>query len=229
LIDFIRQLAIEEHLHHQHPIETVLPQPQTFEQALEQYQRIDHLWNDEIDATKLGWQKRYYHHFFHLPFNDPLCDQIKDICRQYLVTLEWNVCYYFNRCDDWQWLYPFEATPLLTDFLNYLISEKPNPTLFPVRDPVPPFHQLLMILPPQSAHLLPLPYQPFMVSIDSPLIHYFPSHVELELYGHRFRWEAHPKIPFMVPDEVTSVVSVVESQLTEEECERGSLGQPIKM
>lgn len=143
------------------------------------------------------------------------------------MTLEWNAQYYFVSCRDWQWLYPYEATPLLSDFLNYLIIEHPSTTIFSIREPVPSLHQLLMILPPQSASLLPYPYRVLMTENDSPLIHYFPTHIELDSYGHRFRWEAHPKIPFINPNEIRFVTAPIESQLTIEECDRGNCRNPI--
>lgn len=239
LIDFIRVLAQQEESnlyriadeHHRYLVSSQSnTSPQSFEEALEQYQKIEEPMVDEIDVYRTGWQERYYQYFFHIGLGQThqTRNSIRQVCHQYLTTLQWNTQYYFQQCQDWHWMYPYEATPLLIDFLEFLEnSPQPmKPSLQP-HHPVSPYHQLLMILPPQSANLLPKPYQPFMISDRSPLIHYFPLQFENEKYGHRFRWETHPKIPFLNPIEVDSYLRTVEDLLTDEEQQRAQVSQLV--
>ncbi len=94
--------------------------------------------------------------------------------------------------------------------------------------PVNAFHQLLMILPPQSSHLLPKPFQFLMTSDDSPVIYYFPKEFDLDTYAKRYKWECHPKIPMFHPLELAKYLAHVKDQLTEAELKRCELGSNIE-
>ena len=118
------------------------------------------------------------------------------------MALQWNIKYYFDQCPDWYWFYHHDATPLLVDFVSYLEQYGLPPVAFTHLDPVKPYQQLMMILPPHSAALIPVPYRSYMLSDQSPLIHYYPIDFELEYYGKRFRWEAHPKIPLVMSQRI---------------------------
>jgi 5'-3' exonuclease len=144
------------------------------------------------------------------------------------VGLQWNMKYYFDKCADWYWFYHHDATPLLTDFFHYIEinKEQINQVSFVNDQPIKPYHQLMMILPPQSANLLPLPFRSYMLSDYSPLIHYYPVDFELDYYGKQFRWETHPKIPFMNPQELPQYLDHLEMQLTNDEYLRGQIGKP---
>lgn len=128
------------------------PKPNTYAEAVEQYQKIEHSSEDPINVHRTGWQDRYYNYFFQISHRQP----IAQICHDYWMGLQWNMRYYFDQCADWYWFYHHEATPLLSDFVQHIESFTdctwiPDP-------PIKPYHQLMMILPPQSANLLPTPY-----------------------------------------------------------------------
>jgi 5'-3' exonuclease len=207
--------------------------PRDYQEALDQYQKIEHLYTDVINVGQTGWQKRYYQHYFHIRPDD-IChrqEQIDQICSEYLIALQWNTKYYFDCCPDWLWVYPYEATPLLADFVQYLQDrqdrEDPKEHVWHHHPPMKPFHQLMMILPPYSAPLLPKPYRDYMTSDFSPLIHYYPINFELDYYGKRFRWESHPKIPLINPQELSQYLNHLERMITTSESKRNTTGHPI--
>ena len=203
--------------------------PQTFEEALEQYQKVEHLFQDEIDPGHLGWQDRYYCHYFRLNPEDP-CHrriQIYKLCQEVFRAYQWITRYYLDQCPDWFWSYPHEVTPLLSDLVTFLEQEPDflDQLQFVQHQPVPPFWQLLMILPPQSAPLVPTPYRWYMTSKWSPLVSYFPCDVELDYDGKRYRYEAHPILPLIDPLSLFKHVGHLDSFLSEEERQRGSIGK----
>jgi 5'-3' exonuclease len=204
-------------------------EPNDLIEALDQYQKVDHLYTDYIDAYHKGWQKRYYHYFFHIKIDDDCHrqEQIDQICAEYITTLHWIGAYYCRQCPDWYWVYPYEATPLLSDLENYIKnhSDQVNLVNWTNFQPVNPYYQLMMILPPQSSDLLPNPFRYYMNSLHSPLIHYYPIDFELEYYGKRLRWEVHPKIPMVDPVELRQTLNGIEKQLSVEEQQRGTIGQ----
>jgi 5'-3' exonuclease len=59
--------------------------------------------------------------------------------------------------------------------------------------PVSAITQLVMVLPPQSHALLPIPVAWSL----SKYFEYLPESFNLEYFGHRFLWECEPIIPFM--------------------------------
>jgi 5'-3' exonuclease len=197
-----------------------LSEPLSFLEANEQYQRVEHLSKDYIDVSRDDWQTSYYQYFFH-------SKEPKKICEDYLIGLQWNMYYYFDQCADWYWFYHHDATPLLGDFLKYLECSTVH-VQFTHKCPVQPYHQLLMILPPQSAHLLPYSYRTYMLSDESPLIHYYPIKCELEYYGKQYRWEAHPRIPFIDPQELQELLGGPKGpgNLTPDEILRGRINSP---
>jgi 5'-3' exonuclease len=94
-----------------------------------------------------------------------------------------------------------------------------------VTRPVAPLEQLMCILPPASSHLLPTPIQEIMKS--ERLGVYYPQDFALDVFGCRFRWEAHPLLPTIPASEVSAAVKSVEPYLSPEELERNSVGKPI--
>lgn len=198
-------------------------EPKNFQEACDRYQRVDNMSRDTINTLEEGWQDRYYKYWFNVQIGGThKSQQIDEICREYLIAIQWISLYYFDQCRDWHWFYPHEATPLLTDLLKYINQHKEsvNSYVFPQNTPVNPYHQLMMILPPQSVNLIPKPYHKYMLSDDSPLIHYYPTKVDIEIYNKKFRWEAHPKIPIIDPIELIPYVDHVFSLLTAEEQKR---------
>jgi 5'-3' exonuclease len=178
--------------------------PTNYEEAVEESQNVESLYRDEINAFAPSWERRYYKHFFDLKTNHQTLfrSQIDDISRQYVRALQWIAQYYAGHCPDWLWYYPYDATPLLTDLLKHLRQQTDIQQVYEETKPLHPYHQLMMILPPQSAHLLPLKYRQYMLSSSSPLIHYYPVDFEFDYYGKRYLYEAHPKIPLIDPHEL---------------------------
>ena len=94
----------------------------------------------------------------------------RQICRSYLEGLQWVLQYYFHGVEAWAWYYPYFACPLASDMtgLVQLYSEiKLDPT-----PPLLPYQQLLSVLPPESAKLLPQDLVPIM---DGALKEFYPK------------------------------------------------------
>lgn len=205
----------------------------TYEIALEQHKTVEGKHPDIINIFREGWEHRYYYYYFHIKNNDSPYRQIQinDICNDYIKALHWIAKYYFTGCPDWHWYYQYDATPLLCDLIKYVNNKKTdiNMVHFIENGPVEPYHQLLIILPPQSAHLLPKPYLKLMTSEISPIIHYYPTNFELDYYGKRFLWECHPKLPMINPSELTKHLTHIKDQLTPLEVIRNQIGVPFEI
>lgn len=138
--------------------------------------------------------------------------------RDYLEGLHWVLNYYHNGCPSWDWYYPHLYAPLATDMVN--LDEFYDDTddddgndngfksfPFDPTEPFPNLAQLLSVLPPQSASLLPPPLAELMIHPSSPLAKFYPRDFESDPNGRRQPWEAVVKIPFIEADALREEVN----------------------
>jgi len=138
--------------------------------------------------------------------------------REYLEGLHWNLNYYHNGCRSWDWFFPYFYSPLATDMVN-LIEFYDTDNIdangfasfdFELGTPIPSLAQLLSVLPPQSATLLPKPMAELMVQPASPILQFYPNDFTSDANGKRQSWEAIVKIPFidakLLADAVDSIL-----------------------
>ena len=160
--------------------------------------------------------------------------------RDYLEGLHWVLHYYHNGCPSWDWYFPHLYSPLCTDIVNireFYEDEDESETnedgfasfRFEQTDPFPSLAQLLSVLPPQSASLLPKELGVLMTNEASPIAEYYPTEFTTDANGKRQPWEAVVQIPFIegkkLLDVVTSVIdSEGEEMLTVAERKRNERG-----
>tara|TARA_B100001094_G_C18171638_1_gene795457 strand:- start:450 stop:2171 length:1722 start_codon:yes stop_codon:yes gene_type:complete len=130
----------------------------------------------QYDKHHNVWKRMYNQHFFGKT-------EIKDICHEYFVGLHWTFSYYQNSVPpSWSWYYPHRNAPCSSDFLNYVQSVSiPVNITFPKTFPMTPIEQLLAVLPPQNANMLPQTLQHLMTDEDSPVIHWYPKKIKLDV------------------------------------------------
>jgi len=142
------------------------------------------------------------------------------ISRDYLEGLHWNLNYYHKGCCSWGWYFPHLYGPLSTDMVNLSEFYGDGDEDIDVKDndgfrefnmdntePFPSLAQLLSVLPPQSANLLPPVLGELMTEPSSPLAPYYPADFETDPNGKRQEWEAIVKIPFIDGEQLLGVVN----------------------
>ena len=149
--------------------------------------------------------------------------------RDYLEGLHWNLNYYHNGCASWDWYFPHLYSPLATDMVNlkefydeFEGQEDAEFKTFPFADstPFPSLAQLLSVLPPQSAELLPNALSELMLNPSSPLIEYYPPDFTSDPNGKRQPWEAVVQIPFIDAD---MLLDTVQRILVKDEADKALL------
>lgn len=165
-------------------------------------------YRDFYYETKLGW---------------PTADREATLFRRrahvrdYLEGLHWVLNYYHNGCPSWDWYFPHLYSPLCTDMVNlhefYEQSDDDEGEFksfsFEKGTPFPSLAQLLSVLPPQSADLLPAPLAELMIHPSSPLMSYYPQDFTTDANGKRQSWEAVVQIPFIDADVLLETVEQV--------------------
>jgi 5'-3' exoribonuclease 1 len=141
----------------------------------------------ELDVIK--YRECYYMECF------PKDIDIKDLCHQYLIGLQWVLSYYTKGVPDWKWCFHYHYAP----FAHELAENIPDFT-FPERknsSPMKPFEQLLSILPPKSAGLIPIPLSQLLTDSKSKIKQFCPQNFKVDLSGKRKEWEGIVLLPMV--------------------------------
>ena len=154
--------------------------------------------------------------------NSNNCLLISSLISNYIVEgLHWVLHYYHKGCKSWNWYFPHLYSPLSSDLVNihefYADSDISDDDGFKTfrfeeTEPFPSLAQLLSVLPPQSANLLPQSLSELMIHPSSPIAEFYPTEFKTDQNGKRQSWEAIVKIPFIDGDKLLGVVnSVIEN------------------
>lgn len=148
--------------------------------------------------------------------------RIKSLRKIYMEGLHWVLQYYHNGVPSWNWFYPHFYAILATDMKN-LRSIK---VAFQKGRPFRPLTQLMAVLPPESADLLPDPMKELMINPSSPVSRFYPLEFEVDQNGKRNSWEAVVVVPFIDEGSLLREVNSIdkEKELTEVEKLRDKTG-----
>ncbi len=123
----------------------------------------------EIDFE--GYREAYYKK---AGIEDSSFKEIEVMCKDYIRSLIWIFDYYVHGLPDWRWAYKWHYAPFMTDLSKVIKSLSQNDyidlSFFEKGTPALPFEQLLSVLPPPSANLIPKSYRRLMCDEKSPLV-----------------------------------------------------------
>ena len=120
---------------------------------------------------------------------------IKTVCHNYLEGLQWVLSYYTSGISSWSWFYEYHYAPYPRELTKYIKTFRFS--VYPPSRPLLPFQQLLAVLPPQSAPLIPLPLRDLVTTENSPLKTFYPKEFCVDLSGKRKEWEGIVILPFV--------------------------------
>ena len=162
------------------------------EQSVEQIEKMEKgqiVHDIRLDLPK--YKRLYYAKKLKL---STLKTSLKKICATYLTGLEWILRYYLVGIQDWNWYYPWLYAPFLDDLVAHTANYKKP--VFKLNRPLAPYQQLLCVLPPTSAELVPKVFQPLFKE-PSPLTPFYPDTFEIDYSGKRREWEGIPQLPMI--------------------------------
>jgi len=186
---------------------------------------IDNLYFKIKNPIKLGlgtleeYRLRYYKHHFNID-KDNIEEFSKELCNQYFRGLIWVSKYYFNKCQSWNWFYPYDQAPFITDMASYSLDHQFNDEKFELGEPLRPFMQLLSVLPPQSSYLLPTSFKKIMLNTNSSIAHLYPLDFEQDMLYKNKYWQTVPLLPALEIDEIKKMYHKYKSKLSEDEIRR---------
>ncbi len=162
--------------------------------------KIENLQFKIIDPIVLGsdnpdkWRLRYYKHYWGIK-DEELEEFSKNLVKHYLFGIKWVTQYYFDTCPSWEWYFPFDHPPFISDIAKYLNKININKMKFNLGKPLKPFMQLLAVLPPQSNFLLPSSLKKLVVNTKSSLAYMYPYEFEQDFVNKKKHWMAIPNLP----------------------------------
>lgn len=142
------------------------------------------------------WEKRYYEEMSRhvvpsgISQMSKLTEFIEEMCNFYIQGLVWNMKYYLSGCVSTTWYYPYLHAPLLKSLFHRLqdMNQSRLDKCLPVNlKKYTAFEQLLFVLPPQSAGLLPKNWRSI---VENKRL--WPERFQLDPIGSVFRWQCAP-------------------------------------
>lgn len=121
-------------------------------------------------------------------------------CQQYLDALAWTLAYYAGDPIDTEFYYPWVLPPRYESLVKAMTAGQTLSVPHTARVPLEATHQLAMVLPQTSFHLLPASFQ----ALPKTHPHAWPTAWPLFSFGRRFLWECEPLIPLIQPEQMRS-------------------------
>jgi 5'-3' exonuclease len=189
--------------------------------------RIENLQFKINDPIQLGsdtpdeWRLRYYNHYWGVQ-KDDLEDFSQTLVKHYLIGIKWVTQYYFDDCPSWEWYFPFDHPPFISDIAKYIDKININKMKFELGKPIKPFMQLLAVLPPQSNYLLPVSLRKLVLNHKSSLAFMYPQEFEQDFINKKKYWMAIPKLPPLDIELIKYYYFKYKDELKEDENERNN-------
>jgi 5'-3' exonuclease len=160
--------------------------------------KIENLMFKIEDNIQLGegpmsdWRERYYNHYYQT--NPIELDEFSNkMVYHYNIGLKWVAQYYFDKCPSWDWYYPFDHAPFLTDMVRNKFNF--DSIIFEIGKPLTPHEQLLIVLPKETSYLLPPLLRKIMTNTNGSASHLYPDKFELDMIGKKKYWMCSPILP----------------------------------
>jgi 5'-3' exoribonuclease 1 len=172
----------------------------------------DGTWEVDIDKYRRDYVTKHFPHM----------DE-QTVCHQYLEGLQWVLSYYTRGVPSWKWYFPHLYAPPAS-----LLAQHVDTFKFPTytrTTPSTPFQQLLCVLPPKSANLLPKVLGDLLTDPDSPLRKYCPETFEIDITGVRRAWEGIAVLPMIDFDLFRDCYMKRISSIDQRDVKRNMLGK----
>ncbi|ORM40881.1 5'-3' exoribonuclease 1 [Babesia sp. Xinjiang] len=186
-------------------------------------------WRSRYYLAKMGIASDVIVHRLSSNFDpDTQRSTIPEVVRDYLVGLQWVMDYYYHGVPSWTWHLRCKYPPLIYDVKNFLQELKKEhdrlsrPAVwsdaavtlsqlmdirFDLSSPVTPFEQLMMVLPPSSAHLLPSIFASIITDPESPLKKYYPENFDIDMDDTNVQWGGVTLLPVVPPMKLRSLMN----------------------
>lgn len=192
------------------------------------FKNVTLLQNMTTKGLKMGSYRKDYYKKAGIDVEDE--SQVKRLCMDYLRTNAWVFKYYVHGLPSWRHFYPWHYAPLMGDLLETMenATQKELESIYEFEPDTPslPFVQLLSVLPPSSAHLLPVPFHKlFLENSVLSKAGFYPKTFEIDYEGKTKEHMGVALLPFVNIEEVIKAYTPIAAKLKNEYV-RNSVGRP---
>tara|TARA_B110000977_G_C11085910_1_gene494699 strand:- start:1387 stop:2865 length:1479 start_codon:yes stop_codon:yes gene_type:complete len=160
----------------------------------------------DYNASHAEWKRQYNKYYFG---NTPL----ENVCYEYLKIIDWNWKYYScNLPPDWLYHYSYNHAPICSDLHEHLCKIDCNDIKFVYdkTEPLCPFMQLLIVMPPQNATLLPFAFHKVVMHLVEQNDENFPKKFKLDVVKGLKNIYSEPLLPTVNFSYLQKIVTNVE-------------------
>ena len=125
----------------------------------------------------------------------PEGENIEKICHEYFKGLQWVISYYTSGVPNWEWQYPYHYVPSAIILSAHITTF--SFVTYGRSMPNTPFQQLLSVLPPKSAKLIPKPLDELLTDEESAIRYLCPEEFKVDISGKKNDWEGKVILPAM--------------------------------
>ena len=175
-------------------------------------QLIEETWNVDIDSYKREYMSKKF----------PTVSE-KEVCHQYLEGMQWVLSYYTRGVPSWEWTFKHYYAPpasIISKHVDDFKFVKYLPTL-----PVDPFLQLLCVLPPKSAELLPEELQCVLTDDKYSFTKYCPENFKIDLEGKSREWQGIVILPIIDLQIIKNIYTTVLPKVGRNNTNRNKYGK----
>jgi 5'-3' exonuclease len=196
-----------------------------YEKEIHKIENLQFKINDPIQLgsdTHKEWRIRYYKYYWDV--NETEIEAFSEnLVKHYLIGIKWITQYYFDTCPSWDWYFPYDNPPFITDIAKYLPKININKIKFnKIGEAIKPMMQLLTVLPPQSSYLLPITFKNVMNNIIAPY------EFEQDFVNKKKYWMAIPRLPPLDIELIKNIHDKYEGKLEDFEKERNTTKKIFK-
>jgi 5'-3' exonuclease len=147
------------------------------------------------------------------------------LCHDYLEGVQWVLSYYTRGVPNWKWRYMYNYAPFCYSLKKYISSFEFPDYSVALTKPTPPFVQLLCVLPPTSAKLLPKPLRSILSSEE--MVPFCPKKFDIDISGCSQTWQGRVLLPFVDYSIVEKLYTEKLMELEEDDIQRNIHGKTI--
>ena len=147
---------------------------------------------------------------------------LEKICHEYFEGMQWVITYYTKGVPNWKWKFMNHYAPPSSILAKYIDSF--SFPCFGNSIPSTPFQQLLSVLPPKCAYLIPKPLCNLLTDKNSPLKQFCPDNIKVDMAGKKNDWEGIVLLPMIDFDLVRKEYFKLIEYVDEKELSRNKLG-----
>lgn len=141
--------------------------------------------------------------------------------KQYIKGCQWVLEYYLSGVYDWLWVYPYNYTPFASEIASHVDSK--TPIQFVQSRSLSAFEQLLCVIPPKCAWLLPDPLDLLLKS--SQLREFCPSNIKINLDGKKYEYEGVVELPPVDTRVISREYGKIKNRISEADLRRNVFGK----